>query len=101
MSFYSHCVKYGKQYLLEQWDAEKNAPLTPENIASTSTVRVWWKCEQGHSWQTQLSSRARGNTGCPVCLREKIAARVEKRRAAEAEKQRNRYSKPNMGGKQK
>ena len=86
MSLYSHCVKHGKEYLLEQWDAEKNAPLMPETIASTSTERVWWKCEKGHGWQTQLSSRVRGSSGCPVCLRAKIDARMEKRRAAQAEK---------------
>jgi hypothetical protein len=101
MSFYSHCVYHGKTYLLEQWDAEKNAPLTPDSIGSTNTTRVWWKCDKGHSWQTQLSSRARGNSGCPVCLREKIDARVERRRlAAEKEKKRNNREKQkqkNMG----
>lgn len=86
MSLYSHCVKHGKDDLLREWDAEKNAPLTPESIAATSTARVWWKCEKGHSWQTQLSSRVRGGTGCPVCLREKIDARMEKRRASGAKK---------------
>lgn len=69
MSLYSHCLKHHKEKLLEQWDAEKNSPLTPEIIAATSTERVWWKCEKGHSWQTQLSSRVRRSTGCPVCLR--------------------------------
>lgn len=86
MSLYSHCLKHDKKSLLEQWDAEKNSPLTPERIASTSTERVWWKYENSHSWQTQLSSRVRGSTGCPVCLRDKIDARMEKRRTAEARK---------------
>ena len=86
MSLYSHCLKHNKEYLLEQWDAEKNSPLTPEIIAATSTLRVWWKCENGHSWHTQLSSRVRGSTGCPICLREKIDARIEKRRTNEAQK---------------
>ncbi len=95
MSFYSYCLEHGKEYLLKEWDQGKNAPLTPESIGSTNTVRVWWKCEKGHQWQTQLASRARGNSGCPLCLREKIAARVEKRRAAEAEKKRNRLRKSN------
>ena len=67
---------------------EKNAPLTPESVARTSTIRVWWKCEKSHFWQTQISSRAKANSGCPICLREKIDARMDKRRAAEAEKKR-------------
>lgn len=100
MSFHSYCIKHGKEYLLEQWDAEKNAPLTPKDIGSTNTTRVWWRCEKGHSWQTQLSSRARGNTGCPVCLRDKIADRVKRRILAEAERKRNRQrSLKTAGGK--
>lgn len=90
MSLYSYCVYHRKEYLLKQWDAEKNTPMSPDSIASTSTERVWWKCERGHAWQTQLASRARGNSGCPICLREKIAVRVEKRRAAEVKKKQNR-----------
>jgi hypothetical protein len=87
MSLYSHCLKHQKNYLIEQWDAEKNSPHTPETIAATSTEKVWWKCDKGHSWQTQLSSRVRGSTGCPVCLREKIDARIEKRLKVIREKQ--------------
>jgi len=90
MSLYSYCVKHNKEYLLREWDAEQNAQLTPGSVARTSTSTVWWKCEKGHSWQTQISSRAKGNSGCPICLREKIGARMEKRRAAEAEKKQGR-----------
>lgn len=91
MSFYTYCKKHGKEYLLEQWDAGKNAPLSPEDIGSTNTTRVWWKCEKGHSWQTQLSSRARGHSGCPLCMKEKIAERVENRRALEAKRKRKKH----------
>lgn len=89
MSLYSFCIKHGKEYLLDEWDPEKNAPMTPESAASTSTARVWWKCEKGHCWQTQISSRAKGRSRCPICLREKIDARMEKRRA-ETEKMKKR-----------
>lgn len=86
MNLYGHCVKYGKLYLLKQWDTEKNSPLTPKSLASTGTLLVWWKCEKGHSWQTELCVRAWGNTGCPICLRERITMRVGKRCIAKAEK---------------
>ena len=98
MSLYSHCLKHQKDYLLEQWDAEKNSPHKPETIAASSTEKVWWKCEKGHSWQTQLSSRVRGSTGCPICLREKIDARIEKRLIVIREKQ---HGKLNIGGMEK
>ncbi|NLE25477.1 MAG: zinc-ribbon domain-containing protein [Clostridiaceae bacterium] len=99
MSLYSHCLKHQKDHLLEQWDAEKNFPLSPKILAATSTERVWWKCEKGHSWQTQLSSRVRGSTGCPVCLREKIDSRMEKRRTDKTGKKQQKKS--NVGGKEK
>lgn len=86
MSLYSHCIKHGKQYLLREWDTEKNTPLVPQTIACTSTMVVWWKCEKNHSWQTQLSSRVRRASGCPLCLREKIDTRIEKRRTTVMER---------------
>lgn len=101
MNFYGYCLRHGKEYLLAEWDAEKNRPLTPENIGSTNTARVWWRCEKGHAWQTQLASRARGTSGCPACRREKIAARVEKRRAAEADKREKNRTNSKTGGPEK
>ena len=41
MSLYNHCVKHGKEYLLEKEVGEKNAPLTPANVAITSMARIW------------------------------------------------------------
>ena len=46
---------------------EKNLPFTPETISHTSSLPVWWKCEKGHSWQTQLRSRSTTLTKCPKC----------------------------------
>ena len=75
MNFKEHCIKEGKQYLLDEWDAEKNLPYTPETIGHSSTVKVWWKCEKGHSWQTQLRSRSASRTRCPECFEEERAER--------------------------
>ena len=69
------CEREGKQYLLDEWDAEKNLPLTPETVSHSSPVRVWWKCEKGHSWQTQLRSRSASRTGCPKCYEKELAER--------------------------
>ncbi|MDD3346873.1 zinc-ribbon domain-containing protein [Oscillibacter sp.] len=75
MSLKSYCEASGKQSLLTQWDAEKNLPLTPETVGHASGKPVWWRCEQGHSWQTQVHSRAAGATGCPVCNALRLAQR--------------------------
>ena len=50
-----------------EWDAEKNAPLLPAQIAAGTLRKVWWRCSKGHSWQAAVSSRTGGGTGCPIC----------------------------------
>ena len=80
MKLKDYCIKEGKEYLLEEWDDEKNLPFTPENVAAGSAIPVWWKCEKGHSWQTQLRSRSTTLTKCPKCL----AAELSKKRKQKA-----------------
>ena len=82
MKLRDYCEKEGKQYLLDEWDDEKNMPFTPETISHASIVPVWWKCEKGHSWQTQLRSRATTLTKCPKC-RETELNKKRKRQARE------------------
>jgi len=52
--------------LSAQWDHEKNGELTPENTGFCSSRKVWWKCAEGHSWQSTVRNRTYGN-GCPYC----------------------------------
>lgn len=53
-------------HLLEEFDAERNAPLTPDTVFAKSRRRVWWRCGRGHGWEASLDIRANG-TGCPYC----------------------------------
>ncbi|MDD4808372.1 MAG: zinc-ribbon domain-containing protein [Oscillospiraceae bacterium] len=84
LSLKSYCEATGKQLLLEQWDEERNLPLTPETVGHSSGKLVWWRCEKGHSWQTQVHSRSASFTGCPRCNEERME---EKRRRKQAEKE--------------
>ena len=63
--------------LASQWHLTKNGNLTPEQFASGSRTRVWWKCQEGsdHEWQGVIGSRAqsRGETGCPFCSGYKLS----------------------------
>ena len=79
MKFRDYCLKVGKLYLLDEWDVEKNFPLTPENVTHSSLVSVWWKCKRGHSWQTQLRSRSASSTRCPKCYEEELSERKNNR----------------------
>lgn len=57
--------------LATEWDNDKNAPLTPENVTAGSDRLVWWKCPKGHEYDARICFRARG-TGCPICLNRRI-----------------------------
>ena len=49
-----------------QWDLEKNGDLTPDQVLPGSGKRIYWTCEEGHSWRTAVYHRTEGH-GCPVC----------------------------------
>ena len=63
----------------------KNIPITPDSIAHTSDIPVWWRCEKGHSWCTQVRSRSRSSTGCPVCREEKLEEKRLKNKKSKEE----------------
>ena len=50
-----------------QWHPIKNGDLTPDDIGSNSSSKVWWICKEGHEWQAQVRHRAIGGNGCPYC----------------------------------
>lgn len=52
--------------LAKEWDSEKNMPLTPSDVTTGSSKKVWWKCSKGHSWQSVIANRVRWS-GCPYC----------------------------------
>ncbi len=58
-------------YLLDEWDYERNSPLTPENVTAFSNKKVWWRCSNGHSWNTTIAERS-GGTGCPICAGKQV-----------------------------
>ena len=54
--------------LIKSWHPDKNANLSPHEVAPKSHKRVWWICGKGHEWQARISSRTGKNkTGCPFC----------------------------------
>ena len=56
--------------LNEEWDYSKNAKAASEYVCG-SHEKVWWKCKEGHEWQTAIKCRVRG-TGCPYCAGRKV-----------------------------
>lgn len=58
--------------LAAEWNHEKNGDLKPTDVLRNCRERVWWKCAEGHEWQTTVLARAKKNgTNCPICSRKK------------------------------
>lgn len=52
--------------LLTEWDYDKNTDVDPFSCTPGSNRKVWWKCSNGHSWQTSIRIRTSGH-GCAEC----------------------------------
>lgn len=52
--------------LAKEWDYDKNKDLNPADVTAGSGKKVWWKCSNGHVWQSRISHRSKDH-GCPFC----------------------------------
>lgn len=60
--------------LEKEWHKEKNDCLFSDYKAG-SNKKVWWKCVNGHEWETSPNKRTRKNglpNGCPYCSGKKV-----------------------------
>ena len=59
--------------LLEIWNYQKNSNLGiyPDNIFAGSHKKVWWKCDNGHSYEAITYNVAKGRR-CPYCSNKKV-----------------------------
>ena len=64
----SWCKENDRQYILEEWDYEKNAIL-PSEVAPFANKKLWFRCKQGHSYCSTLANRTGNLSGCPICRR--------------------------------
>ena len=53
---------------MAEWTWEKNNELgfDPLKITSRNGIKVWWKCCEGHEWESSVAHRSNGS-GCPYC----------------------------------
>ena len=58
-----------KPELLKYWDYEKNI-IKPNEVAPSCKEIIYWKCDNGHSYQTSLNKISK--EGCPYCSNRKI-----------------------------
>lgn len=58
-------------HLLAEWDYEKNGNIDPECVSRGSSLKLYWRCREGHSWIASPSVRTKGH-GCPFCAGVKL-----------------------------
>lgn len=54
--------------LAKEWDHDKNKNLKPCGVTFRTIKKIWWICEEGHSYLSTVYSRHKG-TGCPICAK--------------------------------
>lgn len=54
-----------------QWDTARNG-IEPNTVSPYSNRRVWWRCGNGHAYQTTVATRTQRGTGCPYCANRKV-----------------------------
>ena len=69
-----NCLSVTNPEVLDEWDYEKNSEMgiTPQNILSGSSFKVWWKCKQGHEYPATIATKINQKTSCPYCANKKI-----------------------------
>ncbi|WP_328436199.1 zinc-ribbon domain-containing protein [Nocardia puris] len=62
-----------------EWDFQRNAPLTPAEVAARSDREVYWMCPNGHRYRMRVEwrTRARRPAGCHCQARVWSARRLE------------------------
>lgn len=66
-TLFDYCIRTQREALLGQWDLDGNGGLTPKDVAFGGHQKVWWRCQEGHRWQTAVYTRTCGESGCPYC----------------------------------
>jgi len=62
-------------YLLKEWDYDLNT-YNPSELTPGSSVKIHWKCEYGHKWQSPVVSRTSKSYGCPICMNNNRSVRA-------------------------
>jgi len=57
-----------------QWHPIRNGDLRPDQVSAGRNAKAWWRCEEGHEWETRVNNRTSGGTGCPVCTGRQVLA---------------------------
>ena len=57
--------------IAKEWNYNRNISLLPDQVSVGSHKKVWWRCRQGHEWETTVKNRVNGNN-CPYCAGKRV-----------------------------
>ena len=60
--------------LASEW-SDKNAITADQQLAG-GNKKAWWKCINGHEWQTKINVRVKLGANCPVCSNQKVISGI-------------------------
>lgn len=63
--------------LASEWDPILNEKLKPEMFTRGSNQKIYWKCDQDHSWIAKITDRSVSKSGCPNCAAGKTVSKDE------------------------
>ena len=76
-SLYDYCKENNKEYLLQEWDYEKNQDLDIKTITSGSGKYACWICQRcSYEWKAKINNRALLGRGCPCCANKTIVVGI-------------------------
>lgn len=52
--------------IASEWDKDKNE-LTPQDVSYGSDKKIWWICQEGHSYEASVKRRTVNENKCPIC----------------------------------
>ena len=69
----SNCLATLRPKIAKKWHPTKNNLLTPYDVVTGSSKKVWWKCDKGedHVWKSSING-LKNEDSCPICSNQKV-----------------------------
>lgn len=73
MNLVDWCIENNKEDYLTQWDETLNSNLSPKDVSYGSSKKVYWTCDERHTWITSVNNRtSKSDSKCPYCSGKKV-----------------------------
>jgi hypothetical protein len=60
--------------LMSEWDWKCNSHLNPDHLPQGSSIKAYWLCSLGHSYESSVNNKSNRHSGCPYCVNRKVLA---------------------------